>query len=72
MRQYTDTLTGTTEYVMNDAELRRYRYQIIKEHKAKRKARISRTIIRVLALVGEGLLFTSMVFGTFALGLYLY
>lgn len=37
MRTHIDTLTKTTQYVMTDAELRRYRYQIIKQYKAKKK-----------------------------------
>lgn len=72
MRHYTDNLTGRKEYIMSGAELRKYRYQIIKEHKAKRKVEVLRTTRRVLLEIGEGLLFTSMIFGTFALCLYFY
>lgn len=71
MRQNTDILTGRKEYVMTEAELRRYRYKVIKEHKEKKKVQKINTARKVLFTIGEGLLFTSMVFGTFAIGLYL-
>lgn len=72
MRHYTDNLTGRTEYVMSEAELRKYRYQIIKEHKQKKREKVSKITRRVLSNIGEGLLFISMVFGTFGLCLYFY
>ena len=54
MRQYTNELTNTTEYVMNGAELMRYRYKIIKEHEMKKKRRRQKQIRRIIRELAEG------------------
>lgn len=48
MKGYADTITQGTKYVMTEAELRRYRYETIKEYKFKKKARRVRLLKRAL------------------------
>lgn len=54
MRQYTDELTRQTEYVMNSAELMRYRYNIIKDHEMKKKRRRKRFIKNLVKEIAQG------------------
>ena len=70
MRQYTDELTNTTHYVMNNAELMRYRYNIIKEHEMKKKRRKQKLIKQIMKLMSkiakgvlESLVMTIMFYG---------
>ena len=53
MRQYIDELTNTTHYVMNNAELMRYRYNIIKDYEMKKKKRKQKLIIQITKLMSK-------------------
>ena len=53
MRQYIDELTNTTHYVMNSAELMRYRYNIIKDYEMKKKKRKQKLIIQITKLMSK-------------------
>lgn len=50
MRSYVNTLTQGTEYIMNEAELRRYRYETIKQYKIKKKVRRARFLKRAFRI----------------------
>lgn len=78
MRQYTDELTNTTHYVMNSAELMRYRYNIIKEHEMKKKRRKQKLIKQIMKLMSkmakevlEGFIMIALVYGSIFLMLWL-
>lgn len=48
MKGYIDIIGQETEYIMTEAELRRYRYETIKQYKFKKKARRIRFLKRAL------------------------